>query len=162
VPQNRRHPRQRQVPQPRTRLTEARQGPARLLDPINARVTLAKVLQLGVSRCRCRVLRGKKRAYARVRDELSGPHSPSPDSGLTTHRRYRDPADVTGPAGPRVPPASHRRFSTTPLTARAYTVDGHDPGDGPILGVRSHSTRAGVVAWSAPLARVESPLSIPD
>ena len=44
APQNRMYPRQRQAPQPRTRLTETRQGPARLLDPANARVTRAKVL----------------------------------------------------------------------------------------------------------------------
>jgi len=50
APQNRMDPRQRQAPQPRTRLTETRQGPARLLDPANARVTLAKGLSLGVGR----------------------------------------------------------------------------------------------------------------
>ena len=75
-------PGQRQVAQPRTRLAKTRQGPAGLLDATDARVTLAKVLQLGVGRRRRRVSRGKKPACARVRPEPSGPHGPSLDSGL--------------------------------------------------------------------------------
>ena len=143
------HPGQGQIPPPSTRLTQVCQGPAGLLDPADARVTLAKMLPLWVGHRRRRMLRGKTRACARVREGPVCRHRRWPDSDSATHRPCPVAADVTIRTERPTLPASHRQSSAVRRPAHADKVDGHDRASGPILGVELDSTRVGVAALSA-------------
>ena len=92
--QNTGDPAQRGVAPPRQRAADGVQGPARLGQPALPRVTADQMLYLSSRRLRVMVVRGKKRACARVRPGWGGYRCPRLPSDSASERRFPDGADA--------------------------------------------------------------------
>ena len=94
-------PAQRGVASPPQRAADGVQGPARLGPPARPRVTADQLLPLRRRRLRVMVVRGNKRACARVRPGWGGSRCPRRPSDSASERRFPDGADAASVRAPR-------------------------------------------------------------
>jgi len=112
-------PAQRGVAPPRQRAADGVQGPARLGQPTRPRVTADQLLPLRRRRLGVMVVRGNKRACARVRPGWGDYRCPRRPSDSASERRFPDGADAARVRAPRRQAVRRTRCAVMPPPVRA-------------------------------------------